>query len=304
MDLNPSDQLPYFPFNGREFRLEMGLAPLAIENWIEFAKDAGSQLRQRAELLATAHAQVLQYLDEAETACFELNRLLRKHLLEFLPGHVSGNVGKIRVRDTELVIGEPQSGLEALGQLAHLAQEDFCILSADDQPRLIAGLVCFPSHWRLAEKIGQTSDEIHSTVPGFGPRLSVPTNAVLEKLLPERPVWRVNWTIHDSDTLHTPGPKSFPSGLDAASALDATWLRIERQTLRRLPESGAVIFTIRTYQQRMADVVRDSQRQEQLAIVLNSMPAETVRYKGLQTVLPLLTKALDQRLCRDTDSRA
>lgn len=292
MDLNASDQLPHFPFDGREFRLEMGLAPLAIENWIEFDGDAGAQLRQRSELLRTGRDQVLQYLDEAEAACLELNRVLRKHLLEFLPGHVSGNVGEIRMRDTEVVIGEPQSGLDALEQLAQLAQEDFCILSSADQPRLISGLVCFPSHWRLAEKIGQTSDEIHSMVPGFGRRLSVSTNAVLEKLLPERPVWRVNWTIHDSDTLHTPGPKSFPEGVDAVSVLESTWLRIERQTLRRLPETGAVVFTIRTYQQRIADVVRDSNRREHLAIVMQSLPAETAEYKGLQTVLPLLIEAL------------
>lgn len=294
MDLNSSDQLPYFPFDGREFRLEMGLAPLAIENWIEFDGEAASQLRQRAELLSTAHEHVLQHLDEADAACLELNRVLRKHLLEFLPGQVSGNVDEVRVRESGVVVAEPQSGLEALEQLAHLAQEDFCILSGGDQPRLIAGLVCFPSHWRLAEKIGQTSDEIHASVPGFQQRLSAPTNAVLEKLLPERTVWRVNWTIHDSDTQHTPGPKSFPEELDADSVLESTWLRIERQTLRRLPETGAIVFTIRTYQQRMADVVRDLQRREQLAIVLKSMPEETARYKGLQTILPMLIEALKQ----------
>ncbi len=273
----------------------MGLAPLAIENWIEFDGEAGSQLRQRAELLRTDRDQVLQYLDEAEAACLQLNRVLRKHLIQFLPGEVSGRVDEIRVREAGVVLAEPQTGLEALEQLAHLAQEDFCVLSSGDQLRLIAGLVCFPSHWRLAEKIGQTSDEIHSAVPGFQQRLSVPTNAVLEKLLPERPVWRINWTIHDSDTLHTPGPKSFPEGLDANGVLESTWLRIERQTLRRLPETGAVVFTIRTYQQRMADVVRNPLRRERLAIALKSMPEETAMYKGLQAILPLLIEALKHR---------
>lgn len=295
MDTTPSGRLPYFPFDGREFRLEMGLAPLAVEDWIEFDGDAASQLRQRAELLAKARDQVLQYLDEADAACLELNHVLRKHLLEFLPGHVSGSVDEIRVRESGVVFAEPQLGLEALEQLAHLVQEDFCVLSAEARPRLIAGLVCFPSHWRLAEKIGQTSDEIHATVPGFPHRLSVPTNAVLEKLLPERPVWRVNWTIHDSDTLHTPGPKSFPVGLDAASVLGLTWLRIERQTLRRLPETGAVVFTIRTYQQCLSDVVGDPQRREQLLIALKSLPAKNVAYKGLGAVLPLLTETLQRR---------
>ena len=293
MDLNSSDQLPYFPFDGREFRLEMGLAPLVIENWIEFDGEAGSQLRQRAELLRTDRDQVLQYLDEAEAACLELNRVLREHLLEFLPGHFSGNADAVRVRESGVVLARPQSGLEALEQLAHLAQEDFCVLSANDQPRLIAGLVCFPSHWRLAEKIGRTSDEIHPSVPGFADRLSAPTNSVLEKLLPERPVWRVNWTIHDSDALHTPDSKRFSAGLTRDNVLQSTWLRIERQTLRRLPETGAVIFTIRTYQERMANVVQDQERRKQLSVVLKTLPAGTAAYKGLQSVLPVLNQAFE-----------
>ena len=110
MDVTPIDRLPYFPFDGREFRFEMGLAPLAIGDWIEFDGDAGSQLRQRAELLTTSRDQVLQYLDEAETACFELNQVLREHLLDLLPGHVSGSLAEIRVRESGAVFKEPQSG--------------------------------------------------------------------------------------------------------------------------------------------------------------------------------------------------
>jgi hypothetical protein len=287
--------LPHFPFDGREFRLEMGLVPLVIEDWIEFDDDAGSQLQQRAELLASERDQVLQYLDEAEEACRELNVVLRRHLLKYLPGQIAGSENQLRMRHSGMQLPEPRSGLEALEQLAHLAQEDFCILSGDERPRLIAGLVCFPSHWSLPEKLGQTSDQIHASVPDFPQRLSAPTNAVLRKLVPERPVWRLNWTIHDSETLHTPGPKSFPTELDVDSVLESTWLRIERQTLRRLPVTGAVVFTIRTYQRRMTDAVHCPGRREQLATVLTSLPAETAEYKGLRSVLPLLREALGRQ---------
>ncbi len=284
--------LPYFPFDGRGYQPAMGLAPLAIDQWIEFDDLAAEQLRLRDELLESRRADVLQYSDDAEAACLELNRALREHLFAIHSDQISGDLQRLRVTATGSVFDEPSSGEEALEQLAHLIQEDVCVLSADEQPTLIAGLVSFPSHWILAEKMNQSSDEIHAQVPGFDVKLSKPTNALLQKLQPASPVWRINWTIHTSDVLHSPTAEPPVDDLTKNNVLQSTWLRIERQTLRRLPESRAIIFTIRTYQQRMADVVRDATRRDHLAATLKSLPPETVAYKGLQSTLPLLIQVL------------
>ena len=44
-----------------------------------------------------------------------------------------------------------------LDRLAGLAQEDFCVMQAqpDGAYALTAALLCFPAHWRLAEKLGR-----------------------------------------------------------------------------------------------------------------------------------------------------
>ena len=56
---------------------------------------------------------------------------------------------------------------------------------------------------------------------------------------------RRNWGVHDHDTLFVPEHPPPRPGITAANAGERLWVRSERQTLRRLPRSGAVLFTIR-----------------------------------------------------------
>ncbi|MCA8994969.1 MAG: DUF3445 domain-containing protein [Planctomycetaceae bacterium] len=284
--------LPYFPFDEQGYRPSVGLAALAPERWIEPDEHAAEQLPLRAELLANCRNDILQYREEAGNACLELNRTVRHNLLEHHRGYASGMPRQIRITPTDITLDAPTIGLNALEQLAHLVQEDICILSAEEEPRLIAALVCFPSHWQVKEKMGLTSDGIHAVVPKFAEKLATPTNAILQKLSAKRPMWRINWSIDGNNELHTPGLKTFRQDLTVDNVLDSTWLRIERQTLRRLPESGSMVFTIKTYLHRMTDVASCPTRRTKLLASLKTIPPDTADYKGLSDVLPLLVQAI------------
>src|SRR6185369_15328865 len=83
--------------------------------------------------------------------------------------------------------------------------------------------------------------EIHAPVPAYADELAARVDRFLDRL--DRPVWRRNWFIHDSPELHLPEP---PVHLPTPRVPDDLWLRSERQTLRRLPSTGAVLFTIGT----------------------------------------------------------
>ena len=288
-----SGQFPYSPFDGQPWKLSMGLAPLDVARWIEFGPDFELQMALRAELLNQQLNSVVAFLPEAVDACFELNSVLRGHLVKYHSEYAWGDLDRMIVR-SGVELKQPRDGADALSQLAFMVQEDFCILSNDDSPRLIAGLVCFPSHWMLSEKLGKSSDAIHSTVPGFQKSLATPTNAVLGRILEDRPLWRLNWTIHGSDELHSPVPKSRQK-LTQLNVLQSTWLRIERQTLRRLPESRAIVFSIRTYQQLLADAVCNPDRCRRVLATLKSLPPETAAYKGLAETLPVLVQVLERQ---------
>jgi hypothetical protein len=106
--------------------------------------------------------------------------------------------------------------------------------------------------WKLPDKLGSSLADVHGPVPAYADELAARVDRFLDRLRPDRPVWRRNWLIHDSPELHLPAP---PPPSDAPLEVpDGLWLRSERQTLRRLPTTGAVLFTIRTQQVPLAVV--------------------------------------------------
>ena len=78
---------------------------------------------------------------------------------------------------------------------------------------------------------------------------------------------------------------------------------VERQTLRRLPRSGAVVFGIRTYVEPLAEVAAVPATAQALADRIREMPLATAVYKGIAPIRePLLTYL--ERAAEDRSIRA
>ncbi|HVF33180.1 MAG TPA: DUF3445 domain-containing protein [Acidimicrobiales bacterium] len=177
-----------------------------------------------------------------------------------------------------LVAGADRDG--ALEDAALAVAEDLCVLAPDGSGRwrLVAGVVCFPSRWRPADKLGRSVAEIHDPVPAYAEELAVRVDRFLDALRPGRGAWRRNWFVHDDPALHQPeaapgrpGPTKVPEGL---------WLRSERQSLHALPESGAVLFTIRTEQVPLIAVAERPDVAAAMAAALRSWSPDLVAYRG------------------------
>ncbi len=64
------------------------------------------------------------------------------------------------------------------------------------------------------------------------------------------------------------------------------YLRSERQTLRRLPKSNSILFTIKTYMTKIEDVCQnDSDMAKRLAGAVRNWPPEMIEYKVILTTL-------------------
>jgi hypothetical protein len=170
---------------------------------------------------------------------------------------------------------------------ARLVQEDLCLMvprvGADGEVRhhLDAAVLCFPSHWRLADKAGGSAAAIHGPVPTYADDLAARVDRYLARLRPGVVGVRRNWSIHDSPALHAPEPPVAPPSLPAEEVGDRLWLRSERQTLRALPGSGAVLFTIRVQQCRFRALAGRPDVAAALARRLSAQPAALVAMNGL-----------------------
>lgn len=63
-----------------------------------------------------------------------------------------------------------------------------------------------------------------------------------------------------------------------ASSAEDIRLRTERQTLRRLPRTGAIVFTIRTYIFPIVDLAKEPGIPGRMASAIRSWPDDVVRY--------------------------
>jgi hypothetical protein len=132
--------------------------------------------------------------------------------------------------------------------------------------RLAAGSLCFPGNWLLTEKFGRAIHEIHAPVPGFGAgaRNAELIARIFDKLTVEQPVERRNWSIQSGTGLFRPAQRQQRAAFAAGKASKFPdgdipahcFIRIERQTLRKLPVSGDILFTIRTYLDPLAILAR------------------------------------------------
>jgi dimethylamine monooxygenase subunit A len=102
---------------------------------------------------------------------------------------------------------------------------------------------------------------------------------------------RRNWMIHETPELFVPDAPAAP---DTSIPPDHLWLRSERQTLRRLPESGAVVFTIRTQQVQIAALEHRPAVAAALADRLRAQPDDIARYAGYTAHVPALIHRLSQ----------
>jgi hypothetical protein len=179
------------------------------------------------------------------------------------------------------VAGLVGGGVTDLAGAAVAQDDDLCILAPEPGWPLVAGAVLFPSHWRLADKLGRPLAEVHGRVPGY------PTGQVdrfLDRLHPGHVAWRRNLLLHRDGELHAPDPRAdeVPVG--------EWWLRSERQTFRVLPDSGAVLFTIHTDTAPLAAL--EPTTRAELADRLESMPPEWAPYAEVGPHLPELVSWL------------
>lgn len=184
------------------------------------------------------------------------------------------------------------SDADALKELSRRWEPDLLLLRRDPlgQFRLVAGAVCFPSAWDPREKVGKTVDAIHAGVPTLNATLGTRINAFLDRLPPGQTFERDNWGMAAHSQRNAHPDRALPRLTDDAT-LETTWLRLEHQAFRALPDSGGLLFAIHLTVHPLASVLRPPGARDRLARQLRSMPDPIAAYKG---ILPARDRLLHQ----------
>ena len=282
---------PYLPFAGGGHRLTMGLMPLAEPDWLEIDTLLATHLAEKRALLASRHDEVFAALPAAEAASRELLALLAAHLPQHHPQIFARDAAILTNRVTGEAWDMERPTLHPLDLCGRLVQEDFCLLRRDGEKHILIGAaLCAPARWRLADKIGNPLAQIHAPVAGYDAALARPVDRLFDQMRPGRLVWRLNWGIVDHPARFQPVRPPADAPITAARAGEKLWLRVERQTLRKLAESEAVVFTIRTHVTRLDRAIATRAAAADLASAIRALPQDMLRYKQIEPfVMEVLT---------------
>ncbi|WP_420146531.1 heme-dependent oxidative N-demethylase subunit alpha family protein [Spirosoma sp.] len=304
--------LPYFPF-GQRFNEKMGTALLSeSERLIEVDEHYRSEIALKRQLLAELPEYYYQDLPGYEIAQWDVVDSVLHNLALFAPDQFTlqqdGNRWYWRnhlLNETiAFTFGDvttlPHAPLDWIGRQI---QEDLLLLTGHDAT-LVAGQLCFANDWSLDEKIGLPFWQIHAPITPIVEPMMRAAQKLLERLPVGRSVWRANWSLKISNQLdmtarHTPMLKQLLTDrlptLTSETIGDQLFVRVERQTLTRLPRSQAILFGIHTYQNRLANEAADPERAKLMAQTLSTTPRAMLEYKGMTGYLPALLTYLTRK---------
>ena len=294
------------PWQRIGFKLKLGLRARSEAEWLpsndlfdnQFAR--AEQIALKTRLLAKHHRDVFSAMPNTNAAGDEVLAMVRQHLTTYHHDHAH-NDHALDDYIHNFNTAASDAGLHPLDRAARLVPEDLLLLApfaesaADDATavkwHLVAASLCFPAHWVLAEKMGKPLAVIHDPVPHYDERLAGPVDRFFNKMTVGPISARMNWSLQIGTDLFTPRRVQKQA---AAGDLDnkQLCLRLENQTLRKLLQTGFVLFTIRTHIEPVSRWKHTPDAIDDLAKMLKDMSSKSQSYKGASLYAGALAKPI------------
>jgi len=190
--------------------------------------------------------------------------------------------------------GAGSSDLPPLYAAARLVPDDLCLMEKRNGLWTLTALSLSAGTFFTAEEvIGKPLSGLHEPVPGFEDRFTARVSRIFDVLRDDVILQRRNWTVTNSEALHTPDPAPIRARIgeieDPAAEL---FIRVERQTLRRLPKTGGALFTIRVWRHPLGELRNDPERLAAFAAAWRGASPEFRAYKQLHLYDALVERFL------------
>jgi hypothetical protein len=278
------------PFSDEDFRFRLGTVPGSAEEFFAWSADAPAVLAERRAWFAADPLRYAALLPEGEGIAQEL---------------LESAMSWPMLRDPPQDLCSPHISLfERLVMLSEQWEPDFVLLAPRRPPSpansrhdellftVAGGCVCFPSAWRLTDKLGQTVDQVHQPVPQLNSTLAFSIDRLLARLRPGKCLVRSNWGVCRLPELNQHPERHLPT-IQLPVRLEEAWLRREDQCLFALPRTGGIVFGIRVTHTSWSDLRSNRPVARSVARSLRTMPHDMLDYKRLAEVREQLARLLD-----------
>ncbi|KAF4633586.1 hypothetical protein G7Y89_g4518 [Cudoniella acicularis] len=286
-DLDVEKKLPhpYRPWQAGKYHMTMGIRKMPEEEWLILDNLYKQEQELRRYLIRTNRNGVMQCLPGAERACEEaleyiVDFLVRRYpahfqLLKDRPGYIHNNITN---RKFKVTAPYDQHPLEVIAQLV---MEDINLLlpgtekEEDSQQYYLFSMA--PAGWYIEERIGWPLWRIHGPVPMWEEKLRKAMDRFFLGLKVDSPVQRNNYFMQMNETMFQQDP--FPDSMPHTIRPEDIRIRHERQTLRRLPRSRAVLFMVRTYLTPLTDLRDEKGNLYAFRSAIRAWPPIMAKYK-------------------------
>ncbi|KGO38939.1 Protein of unknown function DUF3445 [Penicillium expansum] len=308
-DVHSTKPIPYRPFRyGPNYYVTLGLRSMKWDEWIELDNHYLKYHADKARRIKERGSKCCHTAPEAMDAAIELLEELCTYLPERYPSMFTKTATGITNKVTNETFNITQRPLpeDPMATAARLVQDDLALMieRPDGEYYLLAGAILLAGFWRLSDKFGMRLSEIHTSgdVPQYKSKLEKGMMNFFRRLRPEEPFLRNNYFIQVDDNLawsHSIGSEDAETvswnTAEKNRAIENHFFRSERQSLRRLPKSGAVVFTIRTYFEPVTAIVEEPYVPGRLADAVRSWGDDVGHYKGKEKYQDVLLEYLDEK---------
>jgi hypothetical protein len=288
---------PHFrPYRWATPELQVGLQPIRPNDWLLIDDNYAELMVSKRRRLASSPELFYRTLPDSLGAQRELRRMVIDHLLADHPALFTISNGMLTCAAGEHSWDLNDESIEPLRQLSDFVQEDLMLVQElDGRQTITAASNAYSSSGRLVASVGRDVRWAHEPVPDLTTALGSRIDRILGSVHVDAPCARFNWQLTPISSIFFPAdPRSANNAAlravvaqlskDPSLAASLLHMRVERQTLRRLPESGAVAFSIHTYSDPLSSLVKDPPALQALLSLLRDYPVNRLKYSEMDGV--------------------
>lgn len=288
---------PYQPYIWAAADFQLGLRAISPKHWVLVDANFAAIMRKKRALLNAHRSKYYRTLPSSLPAQRELRARIASHLISDYPECFLQQGSLITSRADGHQCDLLDDSLEPLLQLSQLIEEDFILVEESaGVPCISAASNVYSSSGRIVSSVGADIETAHQWVPNLNEKLAPRINRVLSSVHADAPCERFNWQLTPMATVFFPPDNPHQSNAEAMQAvaerlhrdpLEAgklLWIRVERQTLSRLPESKAVAFSLHTYSHPLECIRSDLGSVRAMLALIRAYTRERLKYAEMEGV--------------------